>query len=406
MENLYTLMVRYLLLCFIVLSVINVNPVCCIACPKNPIITPADVRIDTYLPLLKGKRVALLINQTSKINNTLLLDTLYSLKINITKIFVPEHGLRGQEDAGAHINNGKDSGTGIPVFSLYGKNKKPSAEQLKDVDVMIYDLQDVGVRFYTYISTLQYVMEACAEQHIQFIVLDKPNPNGFYVAGSVLDTSLRSFVGMQPIPIVYGMTVGEYAKMLQGEKWFPHAEQIDLKVIPCSNYNHNSKYVLPVPPSPNLKNMTAIYLYPSLCLFEGTVVSVGRGTNTPFQVWGHPDFKEDGAFVFTPKSASGATTPPYDDKTCYGEMVAYNTETALKVLQNDLCLTWLRKAYSMYPVKDKFFNDFFEKLAGTKELRKQIEQGLSDDNIKASWEKGLQKFKSIRKKYLLYKDFK
>jgi uncharacterized protein YbbC (DUF1343 family) len=284
-------------------------------------IKPAAAQPDRYLSLLRGKRVALVVNQTSVTPDGLLPDALLREKIDVRRIFVPEHGFRGREDAGAHIDNSKDSATGLPVISLYGKHKQPTAEELGDVDVLVYDLQDVGVRFYTYISTLQYCMEACAREHKQLVVLDRPNPNGFYVDGPVLDTANRSFVGMQPVPIVYGMTAGEYAQMLKGERWVGGADQLQLVVVPCANYTHKKKYKLPVAPSPNLKTMAAVYAYPSLCLFEGTPISVGRGTDKPFQQYGCPEFAGSFSYFFTPQSMMGAKTPPYEGKACYGELV-------------------------------------------------------------------------------------
>jgi uncharacterized protein YbbC (DUF1343 family) len=335
-----------------------------------------------------------------------LLDTLLSLDVKVRKVFVPEHGFRGLAAAGEKIQNEKDKKTGLPIISLYGNNKKPTDKQLKGLDVLIYDLQDVGVRFYTYISTLQYAMEACAENDVQLIVLDRPNPNGFYVDGPVLDTSLRSFVGMQPIPVVYGMTAGEYAKMLVGEKWFPGAEKLDLKVIPCANYDHTTLYELPVPPSPNLRNMTAVYCYPTLCLFEGTVVSVGRGTDKPFQQWGHPLFKGKTGFWFKPVPVWGQKIdPPYAYQECYGQALALSPPDAIRILGYRLRTAWLARGYDWYPEKNKFFNNFFENLAGTRELRKQIEKGIPEAQIQASWMPGINEFKKTRKKYLLYADF-
>jgi uncharacterized protein YbbC (DUF1343 family) len=370
------------------------------------IMTGAE-QADKYLPLLKNKRVALLINQTSVVEDELLLDALLKHKVKVVKIFVPEHGFRGSADAGAHISNSKDKKTGLPVISLYGANKKPKKEQLKDVDVLIYDLQDVGVRFYTYISTLEYAMEACAENSKEIIVLDRPNPNGHYVDGPVLDSGLRSFVGRQPVPVVYGMTAGEYAQMLKGERWFKAAGKLRLTVIPCENYDHTRKYALPVAPSPNLKTMAAIYLYPSLCLFEGTVVSVGRGTDKPFQQWGHPEYKDKAKYSFTPQSTAGASKPMYEGRECYGVLVAEDAKEALRKNEDIFNIKWLIQAYNWYPEKEKFFNDnnFFEKLAGTKDLRRQITEGMREEKIRASWEKDIDSFMQIRRKYLLYRDF-
>lgn len=371
----------------------------------NGVITGA-ARFQEYLPLLKGKRVALIINQTSLVNRTSLLDTLLAQNIEIVKVFTPEHGFRGATGAGEKVDNEVDKKTGLPIVSLYGSSKKPKKADLNNVDILIYDLQDVGTRFYTYISTMQYAMEACAEYGKEFMVLDRPNPNGHYVDGPVLDMSLKSFVGMQPIPIVYGMTAGEYAKMLVGQDWFDGSEKVKLTVIPCENYDHTVLYHLPVSPSPNLRTMAAIYSYPSLCFFEGTVVSVGRGTSMPFQQFGHPAFKNRTVYSFMPSIPFGkGPSPKLAGETCYGQVVAMNDEEGLMINGKGIKLIWLVKAYDWYPEKDKFFNSFFEKLAGTKELRKQIESGTSIVDIKKSWQKDLDVFKKIRKKYLLYKDF-
>lgn len=375
------------------------------ATDTNGVVTGA-ARFQEYLPMLKGKSVALIINQTSLIERTSLLDTLLSQNIKIVKVFTPEHGFRGAAGAGEKVDNEVDSKTGLSIISLYGNNKKPKKADLQDVDILIYDLQDVGTRFYTYISTMQYAMEACAEYGKNFMVLDRPNPNGHYVDGPVLDMSLKSFVGMQPIPIVYGMTAGEYAKMLVGEHWFTGSEKLQLTVIPCENYDHTVLYQLPISPSPNLRTMGAIYSYPSLCLFEGTVVSVGRGTSMPFQQYGHPAFKNRTVYSFMPSIPFGdGPTPKLAGETCYGQVVAMNDQEGLTINGNEVKLIWLVKAYNWYPEKDKFFNSFFEKLAGTKELRKQIEDGVPISDIKQSWQKDLGAFKKIRKKYLLYKDF-
>jgi uncharacterized protein YbbC (DUF1343 family) len=368
-------------------------------------ILPAAWCMENYLPLLQGKKVALLINQTSVVGTQSLLDTLLKKQVNIVKVFVPEHGFRGIADAGAHINNEIDSTTSLPLISLYGNNKKTTTEQLADIDIVVYDLQDVGVRFYTYISSLEYLMEACAENNKQLLVLDRPNPNGFYVDGPLLQPKFKSFVGMQPIPIVYGMTVGEYAKMLKGEKWFKEAEKLQLTVVQCRNYDHKKLYALPIAPSPNLKNMAAVYLYPSLCLFEGTVVSLGRGTDKPFQQFGHPSFKERTSYFFTPTSKAGASKPLLEGQNCFGEMVAENATDALKTINKKLELKWLMKAYKWYPAKKDFFIPFFEKIVGNNTLQQQIVSGKSDSEIRKYWQKDLITFKKIRRKYLLYKDF-
>lgn len=366
-------------------------------------IVPAAERMSQYLPMLKGKKIALVMNQTSVAGHSLLVDTLLAKGVRVVKIFAPEHGFRGRADAGAHVDNDKDSATGLPVISLYGDNKKPKAQQLADVDIVVYDLQDVGVRFYTYISTLQYVMEACAENDKMLLVLDRPDPNGHYIDGPVLDTACRSFVGMQPIPVVYGMTPGEYARMLKGEQWFKGAEKLYLKVISCAGYDHRSHYELPVAPSPNLKTTASVMLYPSLCFFEGTVVSVGRGTSRPFEQWGHPAFKGKTSYSFTPRAMTGASKPLYEGSECYGELLE---DEAVAIRNNGrIHLAWLIKAYNWYPDKTKFFNSFLEKLAGTASLRKQVEQGMTEEQIRAGWKPGITAFKKIRKKYLLYKDF-
>ena len=366
---------------------------------ETAILTGAD-RTAAYLPLLKGKRVALLVNQTSEINGVLLPDTLLKLGVKVVKIFSPEHGFRGNADAGAKVKSGYDVQTGLEVISLYGNNKKPTAEQLKNVDVLVYDLQDVGARFYTYISTLQYAMEACGEQKKQLMVLDRPNPLGFIVDGPVLESANSSFIGMQPIPVVYGMTAGEYAKMLIGEKWLKSSAPA-LTVISCGNYTHKSLYSLPVSPSPNLKNMTAIYLYPSMCFFEGTQLSLGRGTPMPFQQFGHPSLKGY-TYSFMPVSMPGASDPPLKNQKCFGKLVATDPAKAVQLIGNKLQIQWLLEAYRSYPEQTKFFIPFFEKLSGTAALRKQIEQGLSEAEIRQSWEPALVKFRAIRKKYLLY----
>jgi len=365
-------------------------------------ILPGAYHFEQYLPALQGKKVALMVNQTAEVNGVLLPDTLLRLGVKVVKIFSPEHGFRGKADAGAVVQNGLDAETGLPVISLYGNHKKPTAAELKDVDIMIYDLQDVGVRFYTYISSLEYLMEACAAEGIPLMILDRPNPLGFIVDGPVLDRKYSSFVGMQPVPVLYGMTPGEYATMLIGEKWIAPSN-IELIVIKCSGYNHSSLYELPVPPSPNLKSMTAVYLYPSLCFFEGTPVSVGRGTELPFQQFGHPLLKNY-TYRFTPKSMPGSSAPPLKGQVCYGALVAENAKDALKLVDGKLQLGWLMDAYKNYPEQEKFFTAFFEKLAGTDVLRKQIMQGLPEKDIRAGWEPALQRFRLIRSKYLLYEE--
>lgn len=367
---------------------------------------PGAYNTSEYLPLLKGKRVAIVGNQTSEINNVLLPDTLLKHNVNIVKIFSPEHGFRGTADAGSHIKNGKDEKTGISIISLYGNNKKMKISDLADVDVVIYDLQDVGVRFYTYISTLEYVMEACAAARKPLIILDRPNPLADVVDGPVLESPYKSFVGMQNIPIIYGMTPAEYAQMLLGEKWI-NADNLQLTIIKNKNYTRQSTYELPVAPSPNLKNMTAIYLYPSLCLFEGTVVSVGRGTEKPFQMYGHPSLKKL-PYTFTPRPVVGAQNPLLKDQKCYGRLLAETPEDAIKLTNKSFNIEWIIEAYNHYPKDSKtpFFNNFFNTLAGNSSLKKQIIDGKSVDKIRASWLTGINKFKSIREKYLIYPDGK
>jgi uncharacterized protein YbbC (DUF1343 family) len=362
---------------------------------------PGAANFSRYEQLLNGKRVAVVINQTSRVGDRLLADTLIRRGIKLTKIFVPEHGFRGTGDAGAHINNSIDSATGLPIVSLYGANKKPSAQALENVDVVLYDLQDVGARFYTYISTLQYVMEACAENSRSLIVLDRPNPMGGVVDGPILDPEFKSFVGMQSIPVLYGMTPGEYAKMLIGERWIKTDKPLKLDVVSCLNWDHRKAYELPVAPSPNLKTMDAVYLYPSICFFEGTAISVGRGTKLPFQQWGAPKLRGIMADSFRPVSTPGATNPPHEGQTCYGRIA---TPKMVSDSRKSLQIGYLLEMYSRYPEKDKFFIPFFEKLSGTRKLREQIISGATETEIRASWEPGLKAFRVIRAKYLLYKD--
>lgn len=354
-----------------------------------------------YLPILEGKRVGIVANQTSVIfkgdTNTHLVDSLLALNVDIKTVFAPEHGFRGTADAGEVIKDGVDIKTNLPIVSLYGKNKKPSVEQLKNLDLVVFDIQDVGARFYTYISSLHYVMEACAEQNIPVLILDRPNPNGHYFDGPILETAHKSFVGMHPIPTVHGMTIGEYANMINGEKWLTNEVQCELQVIPVKNYNHNLEYSLPIKPSPNLPNDKSINLYPSLCFFEGTNVSAGRGTEAQFQIFGSPFLnKVQFSFQFTPQPNHGAKHPKYENKLCYGENL---TEAEN---QNALNLNWLIKAYNHTGNKTEFFNSFFTKLAGTKKLQQQIESGLSAEKIKLTWKTGLDAFAKTRSKYLIY----
>lgn len=360
-------------------------------------------RPGSYLPLLYGKSVGVVANQTSITKDGHLVDYLVANKVAVKKVFAPEHGFRGTASAGEVIKDGKDVKTGLPIVSLYGSNKKPTAEQLADVDVVVFDIQDVGARFYTYISTLTYVMEACAENGKKVIVLDRPNPNGYYVDGPVLKDGFESFVGMHHIPVVHGMTIGEYAKMVNGEKWLKDGVQCQLDVVTCENWDHNMTYSLPVKPSPNLPNDDAIILYPSLCFFEGTTVSVGRGTDKPFQQFGAPYFKET-QYSFTPQSNEGAKYPKYEGEQCNGFVLNDFAQFYLNGL-GELYLHWLVEAYNMAPDKDKFFNSFFEKLAGTDQLRKDIVAGKTAEQIRESWQEEVSEFKRLRRKYLLYKDF-
>ena len=350
-------------------------------------------RTDTYLPWLENKKVGIIGNQTSRIAGTHLVDSLLSLGINIVKVFSPEHGFRGKADAGAKIEDGIDIKTGLPIISLYGNNKKPNHEQLKGIDILVFDIQDVGARFYTYISTLHYIMEASAEFGIPLLVLDRPNPNGHYIDGPILETAFQSFVGMHPIPIVHGMTMGEYAKMINGENWI--AKNCDLTIIEMENYTHRMAYDLPIKPSPNLPNARAINLYPSLCLFEGTTISIGRGTDFPFQHFGAPYLES--VYSFSPKSVEGSKFPKHENKTCFG--------TDLRFQENYLTainLNWIIETYKQCLEKENFFNTFFDKLAGTDKLRLQIIGGKTTKEIKASWQVGLEEFKEIRGKYLIY----
>ena len=359
-------------------------------------IKPGAYQIDEYLHLIKGKKVAIVANQSSEINGTSLVDTLLSLNQNIIRIFSPEHGFRGKADAGAKIDDEIDTKTGLKVISLYGKNRKPKKSQLENIDIMLFDLQDVGVRFYTYISTLHYVMEACAENNIPIIVLDRPNPNAHYIDGPMLEKEHKSFVGMHKVPIVYGMTIGEYANMINGEKWLYEGVKCDLNIVKIKNYNHSLKYKLPLRPSPNLPNSKSINLYPSLCFFEGTPISAGRGTEMQFQIFGAPEFKNMN-FEFTPKPNFGSKSPKFNGLKCYGKNLSDVTYLS------EINVSWLIEAYNSYPNKDKFFNNFFKKLAGTNKLQKQIEHGKSPEEIRESWQSDLTTFKIVRAKYLLYK---
>ena len=391
--------------------------------PATTSIIPAAERLNEYLPLLKGKRIAVFANHTALVGHTHLVDTLLKLGVNIKVAFGPEHGFRGNAPDGAKIETTVDKVTGIPIVSLYGQKNKPSKEDLKDIDVMVYDIQDVGVRFYTFISSMQLYMEAAIENNIPLIILDRPNPNGFYVDGPVLDPKFKSFVGMQPVPVVYGMTIGEYAQMILKEGWLNKdaneaykkiiasrfasgAKFFQLRVITCANYTHESKYVLPMKPSPNIPEIQSVYWYPSHCFFEGTAISEGRGTDKPFEWVGHPSLPKN-LFSFTPHSTEGAPNPKYKDQVCYGWNVSGTPEDVLKMINGRLQLKYLLEAYRLFPDKENFFNknNGINRLAGTDELMQQIKQGKTEEEIRASWQPKLDEFKKIRKKYLLYPDF-
>jgi uncharacterized protein YbbC (DUF1343 family) len=382
---------------------------------SNSLFCNAEVKVgaertELYLEQLKGARVGIVGNQTSTINGVHLVDSLISLGIKVVKVFSPEHGFRGTADAGEKVNNELDAKTGLPLVSLYGKNKKPTAEQLADLDILVFDIQDVGVRFYTYISTLHYVMEAAAESGKRLIVLDRPNPNGHYVDGPVLKDGFTSFIGMHKIPVIHGMSIGEFAKMLNGEKWLKKEIQTNLEVIPCSGWDHTKFYNLPIAPSPNLPNMRAIYLYPSLCFFEGTIVSVGRGTEFPFQIAGHPKFiasqTEFDTISFTPMPSHGAKNPLLNGLKCVGIDLH---ELSLEDLQNErkLNLSFLFEFYKNTKTTEPFFlaNNFLDLLYGSDFLRKEILKGTSLSDIENTWKEDLENFQIIRKKYLLYQDF-
>lgn len=365
------------------------------------------VRLDLYLPLLKDKKVGVVSNQASIVGSSHLVDTLLSLGVDVKIVFSPEHGFRGNHSAGANIKHEVDEKTGLSIFSLHGKTKKPSKESLDSIDLVLFDLQDVGVRFYTYISTLHYVMEAAAENNKKVIVLDRPNPNAHYIDGPVLDPDFKSFIGMHPVPVVYGMTIGEYAQMINGEFWMKDSAQVDLSVIPLQSWTYDKEYILPIAPSPNLPNQLSIYLYPSLCFFEGTEVSIGRGTDFPFQVWGHPNIncKEQLSFTFKPISMPGKSKyPKHENKDCIGDdLRGYSTDSLranpkLEVYQ-------IQEAFNCVNPNNEFFNrsEFFNLLAGNKMFLTQLKAKKSEDEIRKSWKKDLDSFKLIRLKYLLYK---
>ena len=393
-------------------EVLNQIPIDTLVSAKQEILVGAN-QTEVYLPLLNGKRIGIVANQTSVIftdnGYTHLIDSLLSLKINIKNVLVPEHGFRGTADAGEVIKDGIDIKTGLPIVSLYGKSKKPKFGRLSEaenleydietgdsqIDLIIFDLQDVGARFYTYISTLHYVMEACAEQNIPMVLLDRPNPNGHYIDGPILEAEHKSFVGMHPVPVVHGMTIGEYAQMINGEGWLANGVKCALTVIPIKNYDHQTEYNLPIKPSPNLPNAKAINLYPSLCFFEGTNVSAGRGTEKQFQIYGSP-FLPEGDFSFTPHPNAGSKYPKHEDKVCHG----YDLTQAETL--NSIHLDYLIDTYARTENKLAFFNPFFTKLAGTKTLEEQIKNDFTTKQIKASWTQGLEAYNIMRKAYLIY----
>jgi uncharacterized protein YbbC (DUF1343 family) len=376
----------------------------CTGTSPEPVVEPGATQTSEFFPLLRGKSVALVANHTSLIGDTHLADSLIRSGIHLKKIFSPEHGLIGQAGAGDLIQDGTYGNTSIPIVSLYGEKKKPAPGDLNDIDIVVFDMQDVGVRFYTYISTLHYVMEACAENNKPLLLLDRPNPLGHYVDGPVLEPAFQSFVGMHPIPVVYGMTLGELAGMINGEGWLAGGIKCELKVIPCPNYNHDSLYRLPVNPSPNLNSMEAVYLYPSLCFFEGTIMSLGRGTDFPFQVFGHPDYP-DTAFFFIPKPNTANKAPLFVNQTCYGTDLRKLTTEQLGKMK-DINLDWLIDAYQAMGSNNSFFTTYFNQLAGTAQLKKQILAGKTAAEIRETWQTDLKNFKLMRSKYLLYDDFK
>jgi len=363
-------------------------------------VTVGAEQTNEYFPLLKGKRIALFSNPTGMVKDKHLLDVLVENGFNVVAVFSPEHGFRGDAGAGDKVSSSVDTKTGVPILSLYdGSTGKPSNEYMNKFDLLIIDIQDVGLRFYTYYISMVKLMDACAEHQKKAIILDRPNPNGHYVDGPILDMKYKSGVGWLPIPVVHGMTLGELALMVNGEKWLPEKRVCDLTVIKCKNYTHHTLYRLPVPPSPNLPDMKAIYLYPSLCYFEATPVSVGRGTNLPFQIYGHPDMKGY-SFSFTPRSISGANNPLQKDKLCCG--VNLSTLSDAEILEKGINLSYLIDAYRNLNMGDRFFRPFFENLIGVDYVRKMIEQGKSADEIKAMWQDDVAKFKQQRKPYLLY----
>lgn len=369
---------------------------------------PAQDRIETgaeqtgrYLPLLEGRRVGIMTNHTGTVGRTHLVDTLRSLGVDIRVVFAPEHGFRGQADAGESVASYRDRKTGIDVVSVYGSTKRPPDSIMQRLDVLLFDIQDVGLRYYTYLSSMHYLMEACAANGKRLIVLDRPNPNGFYVDGPVLEAKHRSFVGMHPIPVVHGMTLGELARMIDGEGWLRDGLRCKLTVIPCRGYTHRSRYRLPTAPSPNLPNMRAVYLYPSLCFFEGTLISLGRGTDFPFQAYGHPELQGD--FSFTPRSNAGAKNPPLKDKLCHGVDLRTSPSDE-RIWERGVDLGYVIDCYRQLNLGEKFFTPMFDRLTGTDYVRQMILQGAGADRIKARWADDVERFKQTRKPYLLYEE--
>ena len=366
-----------------------------------PVKTGAELT-DIYFPLLKGKRVAVMTNQTGMAGDVHLVDMLIGNDINLVGIFSPEHGFRGTADAGEHVSSSVDEKTGIPIWSLYGSGSgKPAADKMNAFDILLFDLQDVGLRFYTYYISMMGLMDACAEHNKKMIVLDRPNPNGMYVDGPILDMKYKSGVGWLPIPVVHGMTLGELAVMINGEKWLTNDRTCDLSVVPCDNYTHQTLYELPVSPSPNLPNIHSIYLYPSTCMFEGTVMSLGRGTHFPFEVYGHPNYKNSD-FTFTPRSVPGAKNPPLLNKKCYG--IDLRSIPNDEIIEKGLDLSYIIDAYNNLNIGNKFFTSFFENLVGVDYIRPDIMEGKSAEEIKAKWADDVENFKIQRKPYLLYEE--
>lgn len=365
-------------------------------------VIPGDEQTSEYFPILKGKQIAVFSNHTGMLGNKHVLDILLENKFNVTAIFSPEHGFRGDADAGEHVASSVDSKTGVPILSLYdGKEKKPSAASMAKFDILIVDIQDVGLRYYTYYATMCQLMDACAEYNKKVLILDRPNPNGHYVDGPILDMKYKSGVGWLPIPTVHGMTLGELALMVNGEKWLPESRKCDITVIKCKNYTHQTLYRLPIAPSPNLPNMKAVYLYPSTCYFEATPVSLGRGTSLPFQIYGHPDMTGY-SYSFTPKSTLGAKTPPQMDKLCHGVDLSKLSDE--EIYAKGIDLSYIINAYRNLNIGDKFFYNSFEKLVGRDYVRRMIEEGKSANEIKAMWKSDVEKFKKQRRPYLLYKE--